>query len=85
MLEGVLDFACGLLEVADGLFGASLVLSRRFPVTRPVLFLAFPLAIWALCRILLRMLTVPPLSGILSAAVKLPIDASRWVGVVAET
>src|ERR1700722_532893 len=39
------------------------VFSRRFPVTRPALSLTLPLAVWALCLIFLRMLTVLPLPG----------------------
>jgi hypothetical protein len=34
------------------------VLSRRFPVARPAVFLILPLAVWSLCLIFLRMLTV---------------------------
>jgi hypothetical protein len=61
MASMILSAACLAFPLA---FSARpLVRSRRFPVTRPVLFLAAPFVVWALCLIFLRMLTVLPPSG----------------------
>src|SRR5579871_4908801 len=49
-------------------------LSRRFPLTRPALFLVIPLADWILCLILLVMLTMF-LSEFLHAVQVLNVDA----------
>lgn len=63
-----------------------LVLSRRFPVTRPVPCLTAPLAVRALCLILLRMLTVLPLQGdSVCHGFMQAMDAPRRVYVVAGT
>jgi hypothetical protein len=79
----ILSAACLAFPLA---FSARpLVLSRRFPVTRPVPCLTAPLAVCALCLILLRMLTVLPVPGILSATARQAMDAPRRVYVVAGT
>lgn len=63
VLDGVFDFACGLIGVAGGLFGASLGPEPTVPGHAAGALLASPFAVWALCLIFLRMFMVLPFPG----------------------
>ena len=58
-LKASLTFSAARLASPAAFSARPLVLSRGFPVMRPVLFLTAPLAVWALRLIFLKILTVP--------------------------
>jgi hypothetical protein len=85
-LKASLTLSAACLTSPAAFWARPLVLSLRFPVTRPVVFLASPFAVWALCLIFLRMLTVPSLhGGIVPATSRQAMDVRRRVSVFAGT